>query len=419
MTTPAAGPDTEHTTTSIRDICSRRRWYTVNREYQREEDIWTGIDKKYLIDSILKGFDIPKIYLRKLPDDMYEIVDGQQRIDTIWKFRDDKITLSGEISGKEVDGKQYSDLRDAFRDVFDEYELDTVILKNYDDEKVRELFTRLQRGKPLNPAERLNAFPGSVVLIMRELGNHPFFKLVNMSLKRYHSYLIAARMLDLQYGIEQFNSFPDIGPDKLYGFFTDHKDLDYNSREFQNVKTNLEYLAQAFRSQGEQIPQLSSEVWIINLYMLIAVLRKNYAMRGKESFLVNFYKTFWGEAENLRRDEQKPVLNSISGQFILANSSGTGSRENLEIRKKEMLTNFVSQVQSLELLDTNRLFNDYEKAVIYEKGKGECAICHKQVTWKEFEADHVKPWSAGGRTVFDNAQLLCRDDNRAKGARRS
>jgi len=75
--------DTEHTVTPVRDICSKRHWYTVNREYQREEDIWSGTDKKYLIDSILRGFDIPKIYLRKLPDDRLEIVDGQQRIDTI------------------------------------------------------------------------------------------------------------------------------------------------------------------------------------------------------------------------------------------------------------------------------------------------------------------------------------------------
>jgi hypothetical protein len=379
------------------------------------------MDKKYLVDSIMRGYDIPKIYLRLLPDEMLEIVDGQQRVDTILKFRDDKITLSGEVSEKELDGKQYSDLNDDYRKRFDDYKFDTVILKNYDDSMVRELFTRLQRGKPLTPAERLNAFPGNIVLIMRQLGLHDFFKLVTMSLKRYHSYLMGARFLLLQYGLEHYNAFSDIGPDKLYSFFTDHKDLDYSSKEFSNAKANLDYLHQAFRVEGEKIPQLSSEVWIINLYILTAILRKNYAMKGKESMLVDFYEKFYGEAENLRQEDIKPVLNSISNDFIIANSSGTGSKENLDIRKKELLSNFLSQVQGLEILDTNRFFNDYEKIAIYEKNKGSdtvahCAICHKPVSWKEFEADHIKPWSKGGKTVLENAQVLCREDNRAKGS---
>ncbi len=417
ITAEASDAETEHTTRSIRDICSKRRWYVVNREYQREEDIWSGVDKKYLVDSILQGFDIPKIYLRKMPDDILEIVDGQQRIDTIWKFRDDKITLSGEISGKELEGKQYSDLRDGPRNLFDDYKLDTVILKNYDDEKVRELFTRLQRGKPLNPAERLNAYPGAIVPLMRKLGNHDFFKLVNMNLKRYHSYLIAARMLMLQYGLEHFKSFPEIGPDKLYNFFTEHKNLDSDSKEFQGVKSNLDYLRDAFRVQGDKVPQLSSEVWIINLYLLFSVIRKTYSMKGMQVALVDFYKKFYAEAENLRHDIQNPVLNRISNEFILSNSSGTGSADKLEIRKKEMLTNFLSQTQGLELLDPTRFFNDYEKVAIYEKAKSQCAICGKHVPWKEFEADHVKPWSQGGKTLFDNAQLLCRECNRSKGSK--
>jgi len=256
---------------------------------------------------------------------------------------------------------------------------------------------------------------------MRQLGSHDFFKLVNMSLKRYHSYLIAARFLLLQYGLERFNAFSDIGPDRLYSFFDEHKDLDFNSREFLNAKGNLDYIQQAFRVEGEQIPQLSSEVWIINLYLLSAILRKSYAMRGKEATLVDFYKKFYGEAENLKREKIKPVLNNISNEFIIANSSGTGSKENLEIRKKELLTNFLAQTQGLEILDPNRLFTEYEKIAIYEKGKvagvARCTVCQRSVMWNEFEADHIRPWSQGGKTIFDNAQLLCRDCNRAKGAK--
>ena len=31
-------------------------------EYQRDDNIWSDKNRKYLIDSILRGFDIPKIY---------------------------------------------------------------------------------------------------------------------------------------------------------------------------------------------------------------------------------------------------------------------------------------------------------------------------------------------------------------------
>ena len=32
------------------------------------------------------------------------------------------------------------------------------------------------------------------------------------------------------------------------------------------------------------------------------------------------------------------------------------------------------------------------------------------------EADHITPWSKGGRTSADNCQMLCLEDNRRKGA---
>jgi 5-methylcytosine-specific restriction endonuclease McrA len=34
----------------------------------------------------------------------------------------------------------------------------------------------------------------------------------------------------------------------------------------------------------------------------------------------------------------------------------------------------------------------------------------------EMEADHITPWSKGGKTERDNCQMLCLLDNRRKGA---
>ncbi len=409
----AAGGAIEHKSIKVNEFCVHRAWYTVNREYQRDDDIWSGEDKKYLIDSIVKGFDIPKIYLRQLTDHTFEIVDGQQRLDTVWKFRDDKITLAGEISGKEMEGKQFSDLPTSAAQKFLDYEFDTVILKEFNDERVREMFMRLQRGKPLNPAERLNAFPGEIVPAMRELGNHVFFKRVNFSLRRYHSYLIAARMIALQYGLEHYDALGDIGPDRLYDFFTEKRNMGIESTECQAVKQNLDLLANVFPSQKEE---LSSEVWVVNLYMLVAFLKRHYAIRGKESQIASFYSSFWGQAEALREMGTEPRTYRVTKDFVLANSSGTGNKDRLETRMKELVSNFVDHTPELEFLDPNRYFNQYEKIVIYKRGNGVCAVCHEPVSWNEYEADHIKPWALGGKTTLDNAQLLCREHNRAKGA---
>ncbi|MGD0778143.1 MAG: HNH endonuclease signature motif containing protein [Candidatus Solibacter sp.] len=39
------------------------------------------------------------------------------------------------------------------------------------------------------------------------------------------------------------------------------------------------------------------------------------------------------------------------------------------------------------------------------------------LTWDNFTIDHIKPYSKGGRTELDNADLMCRSCNAAKGNR--
>jgi len=71
---------------SVSHFCRHEDWFTINKEYQREKDVWSQRDKKHLIDTIIRDLDIPKLYLAKKGDKNYEIVDGQQRIRTIWEF---------------------------------------------------------------------------------------------------------------------------------------------------------------------------------------------------------------------------------------------------------------------------------------------------------------------------------------------
>ena len=63
-----------------------------------------------------------------------------------------------------------------------------------------------------------------------------------------------------------------------------------------------------------------------------------------------------------------------------------------------------------------RKFNDKQRREAYERQKGVCPKCGKRFQLEEMEADHVTPWSRGGRTVAENCQMLCKHCNRLKGA---
>ncbi len=61
-----------------------------------------------------------------------------------------------------------------------------------------------------------------------------------------------------------------------------------------------------------------------------------------------------------------------------------------------------------------RTFTDKQKREAYERQKGICVKCKKHFEIEEMEADHIKPWSKGGKTTAENCQMLCEDDNRTK-----
>lgn len=75
-------------------------------------------------------------------------------------------------------------------------------------------------------------------------------------------------------------------------------------------------------------------------------------------------------------------------------------------------------------LDPRRFFDDSEKDAIIKRDGQQCAhideatgIRCTESQYKVLQVDHIKPWSLGGRTDIDNAQLLCDKHNGSKGAR--
>lgn len=66
--------------------------------------------------------------------------------------------------------------------------------------------------------------------------------------------------------------------------------------------------------------------------------------------------------------------------------------------------------------DPRRTFTETQKNELYVMYNGKCGICKSQLS-DEWEADHIKPWTMGGKTTLKNGQPTCRSCNRSKGAK--
>lgn len=164
--------------------------------YQRGE-VWKGRKKALLIDSMLRGIDIPKIYLRKLESDAYEyeVADGQQRLTAIIQYLEDGFSLLDDeekglnlrkVDGRIVGGKKFSELSVEFQASLKTYEVSVAIIEEASNHDIRTLFGRLQEGEPLVPAEKRNAIISKVgSIIDTYAGNHRFFQTCRIPFNRF------------------------------------------------------------------------------------------------------------------------------------------------------------------------------------------------------------------------------------------
>jgi hypothetical protein len=196
---------------------SQRAKIDMKPPYQREGRLWSKADKAYLIDSILNGYDIPKIYMadftvgvvrlnkKGLP---YAIIDGKQRLEAISDFYSGELALDGEFIYQnnpklKLAGLGYSDLtknHPEVADIFNTWPLSVVHVVTDEQQKIDELFVRLNRSKPLTGAEIRNAMAGPVTEINRLLVQHDLFKsLVSFQTKRAQDKNAASKLLAFEF----------------------------------------------------------------------------------------------------------------------------------------------------------------------------------------------------------------------------
>ena len=148
----------------------------VNRTYQRSDKVWPDAARGYLIETIILGFPLPKMYLYPLTDlksrrTISEIVDGQQRTMAIYSFYNDGFALPSSVETEDIAGKTYSALKDENKQKFINYSLsfDEFIGANRDE--IVEVFRRINSYTiPLNAEEHRHAvFQGNFKWFINKL----------------------------------------------------------------------------------------------------------------------------------------------------------------------------------------------------------------------------------------------------------
>ncbi len=271
---------------AIDKIYKRRDRYEIP-DWQREE-VWDQSKKQQLIDSILRGWKLPKFYFRKVADDEYEVVDGQQRLQAIYDFFDNDLRLNAE-SQKLFGGPTYRDLTVKFSDSFDDFEIEYDEIEEAEEEELKLFFQRLQQGLPLTSSERLNSVHSKLRDFCRKLATHTFFKdKVSVSNTRYAHFDILTKVAAIEIeGLDVGLRFDD-----LKKVFDANREFSPTSATAKRMKGALEFLDRAFSKPS---PYLRSRTIVQSLITVVCSLVSTNRADGYETKLGEFFGWFGKE----------------------------------------------------------------------------------------------------------------------------
>jgi hypothetical protein len=153
----------DSTTYSVNDFLEwhERKQLVLSPKFQRRS-VWKDVAKSFLIDSILRGKPLPKIFIRQLTDiktrtTIREVVDGQQRLRTILDYINDGFKVK-KVHNQEHGEKYFSQLDEDAQSRVLTYKFSVDTLIGVEDGEIMDIFARLNTyTTPLNKQELINA----------------------------------------------------------------------------------------------------------------------------------------------------------------------------------------------------------------------------------------------------------------------
>jgi len=406
----------------------------LNPGFQRRS-VWTVNDRRRLIQSIVSDYPLPNVFLycrSSKGKTIYDVIDGKQRLETILMFMgigrfskeqfDAKLALDG-------DGPCWWDwraVRAEARDVrhrFEWFQLQTVEVSG-ELREIVDLFVRINStGKRLTSGEKRHA----------RFYNSRFLSEADRLVRVHEKHLVQHRVLsrgqlDRMKGTELFSELlmsihqgslinkktaldRAIGNDGING-----NTLARIVREFTATMTLIKRM----------FPQLSSTRFhntaeFYSLFMLVwemqhaKMVLNDKCRNGMAAELMRRLSTgVDGLRDSYRRaTPTKPQL--PYSEYLLTVQGDTDSIATRQ-RRAKILHGLLMPI--FEHKDSKRTFSPEQRRILWNTDvRHKCVRCRRLLTWEDFTIDHIKPHGRGGKTLLDNADLMCRSCNSRKGGR--
>lgn len=397
-----------------RSLAEFHRWVKAGRlivdpDWQREY-VWENPRASRLIESVLADIPVPVIYLAKTAEGKYEVIDGLQRLTSIFRFFDNEFTLGGLEIIPELNRKRFRDLPQREQNKLTDATLRTFELSPQTPKDMMfVIFERLNTGGiSLNEMEIRNAiYRGRLNDLLKELAkNSDFLAAVNQ--KKLNQRMVDRGLVlrflafyerthhKLQAGLKRFlNEFLDAYRDPKETKLKEYRDqFDKAMRACKTV-----FGDQAFRLRREFDGSLSGGEW---------ATRPNAAVF--QVIATSFTKYDLG-AITRRADaiyEEYVDLVTTDSRWCDCVRRATGETSRIEYAFSTWNDRLKVVMEESEPNAAQRVFSASLKREMYDASR-ECALCSQEIKLLTDAAlDHDLHYWRGGKTVPDNARLVHR-----------
>ncbi|UUD37020.1 DUF262 domain-containing protein [Mycoplasmopsis equigenitalium] len=388
---------------SVKDILTiineMRRGDIYIPTYQRSY-IYNNKKSSCLIESVLLGIPLPAIYL--IFDENYkkEVIDGQQRLRSLERFLNNEFMLTGLEELITLNKKYYKDLDETTQRLLESYKLTICEFDHKSNEKKYDIFERINKGAiPLNGQEIRNCiYHGKFNDALKK-----WVKDNNNGLKELFSNRDNLRMKYEQTLLWIFSLNK-----------TNHWDYKGSVQKHINGYMEKVYKLEDDIEIKKLLKTFKSTMDIFKEYIGYHVFCKNkrFSETLFDALFLPIFQYIYNESNGRQKIQNvmsliKTAIYKIinDANFIqhTEGSSGNASKvyNRIEIFHHELMNCLVSA--------SKREFNYslQEKNELARKNNNICSVCGEEIiSIEEAQIDHITPYTKGGKTNLENAQIL-------------